>query len=120
MHPIACIALAGKILSLENYVVNHIFRTRFPFADVPQPMQSSIDPVTSFLLLALHYRLLHSLLIGAAARHGAAFSTVHAVRVVHSFARAVEHNVKFCDALLEYARAPEMRQTDGMAVVLRN
>jgi lysine-N-methylase len=105
---------------MENYVLNYLFRTRFPFADIPDEVQVSIDPLTSYVLLAIHYRFLHSLLIGAAARYGSALSAAHAVRVVHAFARAVEHNARFFDVLMEFARSPDLQQSDGLAVLLRN
>jgi len=105
---------------LENYVLNHIFRARFPFAELPGEPQRSAEPLTSYVLLALHYRVLHSLLMGAAARRGRGFSSNDAVRVVHSFARGVEHHPAFCHELEKFAHAPELRQTDGMALLLRN
>jgi hypothetical protein len=105
---------------MENYLLNYVFRTRFPLADTPDRVQRPIDPLASYLLLALHYRLLHALLIGAAACHGSAFSAAHAIRVVHSFARAAEHNVRFFDELLSFARAPDLRHSEGLAVLLRN
>ena len=105
---------------LQNYLINYVFRTRFPFTDIPNQIQHEADPLTSSLLLALHYRFLHSLLIGAAAKYRHSFSDAHAVRVVHAFARAVEHNVRYFDVLMQYARAPEIQQSDGMAVLLRN
>jgi len=59
-------------------------------------------------------------LVGAAGHAGADFSTAHAIRVVGAFARAVEHNAKFLDTLIAVGRAPELEQSDGLAVVLRN
>jgi lysine-N-methylase len=107
-------------LFMENYLLNFVFRTRFPFADTPCHIQHHIDPLASSLLLLLHYRLLHSLLIGEAARCGATFSTAGAVRVVQGFARGVEHNVKFHDDLMIFARSPELQKSDGLAVLVRN
>jgi lysine-N-methylase len=104
---------------LENYAMNYVFRTRFPFADLPGHIERSCDPLTSFLLLALQYRFLHSLLIGAAAWYGEAFSPAHAIRVAHLFARAVEHNIPFFDELLTLARSPELHNMDAFAVLLR-
>lgn len=103
---------------MENYLLNYVFRTGFPFVNITD--QRRIDPLTSHLSLALHYRLLHSLLIGAAARHGKAFSLAHAVQVVPTFARGVEHNIKFVDELMSLARSPELQNSDGLAVLLRN
>ncbi len=105
---------------LQNYLINYVFRTGFPFTKIPNQLQHTVDPLTSFLLLALHYRLLHTLLIGAAARYRNSFSDANAVRVVHAFARGVEHNVRFFAVLLQFARSAELQQTDGMAVLLRN
>jgi lysine-N-methylase len=104
---------------MENYLLNYIFRMGFPFVDVTDPVERS-DPLISYLLLALHYRLLHSLLIGAAWRHGKEFSISHAIQLVPSFAREVEHNGKFVDELLSFARSPELHNSDGLAVLLRN
>lgn len=105
---------------LQNYLINYVFRTRFPFTDIPNQVQREANPLTSSLLLALHYRFLHSLLIGAAAKHRNAFSDAHAVRVVHAFARAVEHNARYFAVLMQYASSPDLQQSDGMAVLLCN
>jgi lysine-N-methylase len=70
--------------------------------------------------MALHYRVLHSLLIGAAARYGNDFSSTHAVQTVQRFARSVEHNVGFLDELKTLAAAPDFRNTDGLALLLAN
>jgi hypothetical protein len=70
--------------------------------------------------MALHYRLLHSLLIGAAARYGDRLTSEHAVRLVQGFARGVEHNVGFLDHLKSLAGGAELRQTDGLALLLAN
>jgi len=105
---------------MENYLLNYIFRTGFPFVDITDQVERRIDPLTSYLLMALHYRLLHSLLIGAAWRHRNAFSIAHAVQLVPTFARGVEHNIKFVDELMSFARSPELHNSDGLAVLLRN
>ena len=105
---------------LQNYLINYLFRTGFPFVVVPDQLEHSADPLTSYPLLALHYRFLHSLLIGAAARFRNSFSDAHAIRVVNVFARAVEHNPSFFAVLLQFARSAELQQSDGMAVLLRN
>jgi hypothetical protein len=101
---------------MENYLLNHVFRSGFPFVHIVGEVQHATDPLTSSLLLALHY----SLLIGAAASRGNAFSTEDAVRVAYSFARAVEHNPKFFTALTTFAHSAELKQSDGVAGLLRN
>jgi lysine-N-methylase len=105
---------------LENYLVNYIFCSRFPFADMAAHAGSSLDPVGAFLLMASHYRLLHSLLIGSAARYGKQFSSAHATRVVQVFARGVEHNVRFLEELRTLLASSSFQQTDMLALLLKN
>ena len=104
---------------LENYLINYLVRTRFPFPDTNR-VQRQIDPLPAFLLMAFHYRLLHSLLIGVAARYRESFSSTHAIEVARRFARGIEHHVSFLDELTEFVRSPELCGTDGLAVVLRS
>jgi lysine-N-methylase len=105
---------------MENYLLNYVFVTGFPHAANLDQERRSTDPLVNYILLTMHYRLLHSLLVGAAGQAGADFSTAHAIRVVGAFARAVEHHARFLDVLIEVGRAPELQQSDGLAVVLRN
>jgi hypothetical protein len=32
----------------------------------------------------------------------------------------VEHNVKFADELMSYARSPQLQNSDGLAALLKN
>ena len=105
---------------LENYLINYIFRTRFPFADSVDCVEPTIDPLRSLLLMVFHYRLLHSLLIGAAGRYGEDFSSTRAVQIAQRFARSVEHNVGFLEQLKALAGTPDFQHADGLAVLLAN
>jgi lysine-N-methylase len=105
---------------LENYLVNYFFRTRFPFADSVLETSDVLSPLSSCLLMLLHYRLLDSLLAGVAARYGAEFDESQALRVVRSFSRSIEHNFRFADSCAMYLKSPELQQADGLAALLRN
>lgn len=105
---------------MENYLVNYVFATGFPITASFDLVQRSTDPLLNYLLMTLHYRLLHSLLIGDAARIGAGFSMADAIRTVGAFARAIEHNVKYSDAIMSLVNSPELQSTDGLAALLRN
>lgn len=107
-------------LFLENYLFNHVFRTGFPSTSGVDRGGRLRDPLVSYLFMALHYRLLHSLLIGEATWHGSGFSAAHAIPVVYTFARAVEHNVNFFDEMLRLAQSPQLQTSDGMAMILRS
>jgi lysine-N-methylase len=105
---------------LENYLVNYIFQTGFPFASGVDMVVRSKDPLTSFLAMALHYRLLRGLLIGEAAWRGGTITSAQAIQVVYIFARAVEHSASFFNEVLRFAKLPELQTSDGMAMILRS
>jgi len=107
-------------LFMENHLLNYIFQTGFPLLHGVGGVASSRDPLASFLVMIVHYRLLHSLLIGEAAWHGPDFSPAHAVQMVYTFARAMEHNVPFWDEAQRIAQLPELQTSDGMAMMLLN
>ena len=74
---------------LENYLVNYVFRTRFPFGI--DSMGKPSCPKTEFLNMCLRFGVMKSMLIGMAGHYGEAFSTDHVVKLVSSFCRVVEH-----------------------------
>ncbi len=78
---------------MENYLVNYVFRTRFPYGVDAQGHPS--DPFSEYLKMAVLYALVKGLLIGAASRYQKEFSEFHVVKVVQSFAKAVEQNPNF-------------------------
>lgn len=98
---------------LENYLVNHVFRTRFPYG--VDPLGQLNDPVTEYLMICVLYAVIKGLLIGMAGHYQEAFAEAHVVKLVQSFAKAVEHCPKFLGAVnLNLANA------DGMALLLKN
>lgn len=78
---------------MENYLVNYVFRTRFPYGVDAQGHPS--DPFTEYLKMALLYTLVKSLLVGATGRYQKEISEFHVVKVVQSFAKGVEQNPNF-------------------------
>ncbi len=90
---------------MENYLVNYIFRTRFPYGVDAQGHPS--DPSPEFLKMAVLYALVKGLLVGAAGRYQKEFSECHVVKVVQSFAKGVEQTPNFPDQkdLLRFADA---------------
>lgn len=78
---------------MENYLVNYVFRTRFPYGVDAQGHPS--EPLPEFLKMAVLYALVKGLLIGAAGRCQHEFSQGHVVKVVQSFTKAVEQNPNF-------------------------
>ena len=92
---------------LENYVINYIFRTGFPYRSRLPDKKFAIDSSTasmrhSLVLLAVHYAIIRTMLIGMAALHKDNLSTQHAVKLVQSYSKAFLHSTSFEAAAIEY------------------
>ena len=98
---------------LENYLVNHIFRTRFPYGVDPQGNLNA--PFTEYLVMCVLYAVVKGLLIGVAGKYQESFTEAHVVKVIQSFAKAVEH----CPNLVS-AQSLGLANVDGIALLLKN
>lgn len=98
---------------LENYLINYVFRTRFPYGVDAQGTAS--DPLTEYLILCVLYAVIKGLLIGMAGHYREEFAAGHVVKAVQSFAKAAEHSPKF----LEAANLSALANADGMALLLK-
>src|SRR5665213_705690 len=92
---------------LENYLVNYIFRTVFPYRSRLPEQNLAIDSRResmrhSFVLLAVHYAIIRTLLIGMAALHKDNLNLQHAVKLVQSYSKAFLHSSSFEAAAIEY------------------
>ena len=74
---------------MENYLVNHIFRDRFPFSRGGELPSS---PLNDYVFMCLEYSAIKGLLIGTSAHYRDEFSLEHVVKLVQSVAKALEHN----------------------------
>ena len=108
---------------LENYLVNHMFRTLFPYRR-RQPDQSFVfdsgraSMRDAFLLLGTHYAMIRTLLIGAAALHRENLNSDHVVRLVQSYSRAFQHIVSFETLALESLNKKPEHFTRKIAVLV--
>ena len=92
---------------LENYLINYIFRTIFPHRkkrpDRRFELDSSRESMKSaYLLLATHYAIIRTLLIGMAAQHREKFGVEHAVKLVQSYSKAFLHSSNFDNTASEF------------------
>jgi lysine-N-methylase len=99
---------------LENYVVNHVFRTRFPFG--LKSGNDFDDPLHEYVLLCVEFAVIKGLLIGMAGCHRETFSAHHVVKVAHTFARAFEHIM----GVREVMHWQGLAGTESMAALLKN
>jgi len=74
---------------LENYLVNHVFRARFPFAKGDSVSSNALN---EYVFMCLEFSAIKGLLIGSAAHHRDSFSLEHVVKTVQSVVKALEHN----------------------------
>jgi lysine-N-methylase len=98
---------------LENYLVNYIFRTRFPYGVDAEG--NPRDPLTECMAMIILFAVIKGLLIGMAGHMGAEFGEDHVVKLVQTFAKAVEQCAKF-----ELGEYMALAHAEGMAVLLKN
>ena len=92
---------------LENYLISYIFRTVFPYRSKLPNQKFVIDSSResmrhSFVLLAVHYAIIRTMLIGMAAQYKDNLSIQHAVKLVQSYSKAFLHCGSFETAAIEY------------------
>jgi lysine-N-methylase len=92
----------------ENYLANYIFRTYFPWRRKPgqvPAIDGSREAMTdAFLLLAVHYAIIRTVMIGMAALHKDELNVDHALKLVQSYSKAFLHSTSFDDAALEFLK----------------
>jgi lysine-N-methylase len=98
---------------LENYLVNHVSRTRLPYGVDAQGKLN--DPLTEYFVMCVLYAVIKGLLIGMAGHYREAFAEAHVIKLIQSFAKAVEHSPKFL-----VASDLSLANADGMALLLKN
>ncbi|VBB04943.1 Hypothetical protein LUCI_0149 [Lucifera butyrica] len=105
---------------LENYLVNYMFKNLFPFGPQKSIIYEPKSIYTEYTLLVLHYSMIKSLLIGMAGYHRQDFSAGHVVKLIQTFAKAIEHNLPYLKQAVQFINASNMNNTGGMTVLLKN
>lgn len=98
---------------LENYLVNYVFRTRFPYG--VDADGNANDAMTEYLVMGLLYGVIKGLLIGMAGQYKETFSEEHVVKLIQSFGKAFEQCPQFSAS--EYLG---LANPGGMALLLRD
>jgi lysine-N-methylase len=92
---------------MENYLLNHVFRTRFPYGND--------GPIVEYLRMCLLFSVIKGLLIGIAGHYKGGFATEHVVKLVQTVAKFVEQSTKF-----PYNDYMQLANANGMALLLKN
>jgi lysine-N-methylase len=105
---------------LENYLINIIFRCRFPFGRDWAQSGATPSMARESALLAAQFALMKGLLIGVAGFYREEFSAGHVVHTVQAASKHFEHHTEFLSRT--YAMLVEKRMDGqlGVAILLRN
>ncbi|HYA16532.1 MAG TPA: flagellin lysine-N-methylase [Bryobacteraceae bacterium] len=108
---------------LENYLINYMFRTLFPYRKKRPDQRFAIDSSresmkNAYLLLATHYAIIRALLIGLAARHREQFGPGQAVKLVQSYSKAFLHSGTFEKTASEFLDRNGEELTRKIAVLV--
>ncbi len=98
---------------MENYLVNHVFRARFPFS---KSGSLPSNPLNEYVFMCLEFSAIKGLLIGSAAYHREAFALEHVVKIVQSVVKALEHN----DTVSRAINWKGLSEPISMAALLKN
>lgn len=105
---------------LENYLLNEIFRTVFPFGPALFTPDAPIDFEKSFALLVIPFALIKGLLIGGTGFFGKRFSADHVVATIQTASRHFQHSERFAENALSLLAGRGLNNASGLTALLRN
>ncbi len=105
---------------LENYLVNVIFRCRFPFGSDWARNGAAPSMSREFAVLTAQFTLMKGLLIGVAGFHREQFSADHVVHTVQAASKHFEHHSDFLKDAHALLVESEMDGARGLGILLRN
>jgi lysine-N-methylase len=110
---------------LEHYLVNYVYRGLFPFG----PQQSTYALRAQrfrgtihdeFILMAVYYGLIETLLVGLAGFYKEAFGAEHVIRVIYTTTRTFEHSLTFPERILKTLEEKGLNSVRGAAVLIKS
>ena len=105
---------------LENYLVNTIFRCRFPFGRDWAKTGAAPSMTRETTLLIAQFALMKGLLIGVAGFHREGFSTSHVVHTMQAASKHFEHHTEFLTRAHDLLVEKRMDGQMGLSILLRN
>jgi len=110
---------------LENYFVNYIFKTLFPFGPQRSIYSQDIFTVpetvfTEYMLLTLHYAIIKNLLVGIAGYYKEQFETRQVLKLIQSFEKNIGHDIPYLQRLLKFFDDNHMITVAGAAMLIKN
>jgi lysine-N-methylase len=106
--------------TLENLLLNMVFRSAFPFGTGIFANQKTVEPARQYALLVTEFALIKGLLIGVAGARKQAFCLDDVVRTVQLVVKHFEHSERFVSLCLEMLAAKGLDNAYGLTMLLRN
>ncbi|WP_263419214.1 flagellin lysine-N-methylase [Terriglobus albidus] len=103
---------------LENYLLNYIFRTLFPFGREASAHSTPKTIFQEYTLLIGQYVLVHGLLIGISGNRQSGFDEKAVVKTVQSFSKTVEHSPGYLQQLLTLLEDRNLADMKSIAEIL--
>ena len=110
---------------LENYVVNYVYKTLFPFGPRETRRQQSIRPAdrsvsSQCALMIVYYAIVKTLSIGMAALHKEVLGAGHVVQLIQSTSRTFEYSFSYPKRVLQTLAGKGLKNHAGMAMLILN
>lgn len=105
---------------LENYLLNYIFRTLFPFGRARSADFVPRSIFNEYILMATQFAIINGLLIGIAGHFKERFSEEHVVKTIQSFARELDHDPMALDSMVEFMHKTNLGNLNGISILLKN
>ena len=104
---------------LEHYLINTIFRTRFPFGRAWALSGAVPSMARESVCLVAQFALMRGLLVGVAGFHGESFSISHVVHTVQSASRHFDHHANFLTKAHALLVEHQMEGQLGLGILLQ-
>ena len=104
---------------LENYLLNYVYRTLFPFGREASAHITQQGIFGEYLLMVTQYTLVYGLLVGMAGHGREAFGEEHVVKLVQSFSKTVEHSPSYLKEINQLIESRGLGDPEGIATLLK-
>ncbi|WP_221312804.1 flagellin lysine-N-methylase [Granulicella aggregans] len=104
----------------ENYLLNHMFKTLFPFGRARSADFVARSIFDEYILMATQFAIINGLLIGIAGHFKEGFSEEHVVKTIQSFARELDHDPTALDSMIEFMQKTNLGNLVGISILLKN
>jgi lysine-N-methylase len=111
--------LAERPHILENYLLNYVYRTLFPFGREASAHITPQGIFGEFLLMVTQYALVYGLLVGMAGNARENFGEEDVVRLVQSFSKTVEHSPSYLKEINQLIESRGLGDPQGIATLLK-